>query len=56
MLTDIQLHQTMDGSVWAKDFMERFGHRKDEIDESLMLSWFCNAIMVGWDHAKRSTS
>lgn len=56
MLTETQLHQTMDGSVWAKDFMARFGHRKDEIDESLMLSWFCNAIMVGWDHAKRSMS
>jgi hypothetical protein len=38
--------RTMDGALWAKAFCRRFGG-----DEGLMLGWFCNAIMAGWDHA-----
>jgi hypothetical protein len=50
-MKDLDLRQTMDAAVWAKDFWERFGNNKDQIDESLMLTWFANAIMCGWDHA-----
>jgi len=36
-----------DARVWAKAFCDRFpGH-----DEGLMLGWFANAIMAGYDHA-----
>jgi hypothetical protein len=46
-----------DGSKWAEEFMRLFGHRKDDIDEGLMLGWFCNAIMTGFDeHARRHPS
>lgn len=39
-------NQTMNGSLWAKAFCAlNPGH-----DEELMLAWFCNAIMAGWDH------
>ena len=44
---------TMDAKLWAEAFMRRFEHRKDEIDEGLMLTWFANAIMAGYDHARR---
>jgi hypothetical protein len=37
--------QTMNGSLWAKAFCSMHGG-----DEDLMLGWFCNAIMAGWDH------
>jgi hypothetical protein len=38
--------QTMSGKLWAQAFCTLFpGH-----DEGLMLTWFCNAIMAGWDH------
>ena|ERR1700727_2411201 len=41
--------QNLDGYVWAKEFMRIFDDRKQNIDESLMASWFCNAIMCGYD-------
>jgi hypothetical protein len=40
-------HTNMDAAHWAGEFCKAFpGH-----DESLMLSWFANAIMCGWDNA-----
>jgi hypothetical protein len=39
-------NRTMGGALWAKAFCRRFGG-----DEGLMIGWFCNAIMAGWDHA-----
>jgi hypothetical protein len=47
------LNTDMDAQRWAKDFMERFGSWLSGtlIDESLMHSWFANAIMCGWDNA-----
>ena len=36
-----------DGQKWAQEFMKLFGNKKDKIDESLMLGWFCNAIEAG---------
>jgi hypothetical protein len=41
------LHQTMDASVWAKEFCIL----NPDADESVMLTWFANAIMVGYDTA-----
>lgn len=36
-----------DGTLWAKEFMKLFEDKKDKIDESLMIGWFCNAIEAG---------
>ena len=44
---------TIDGVVWAKEFMRLFGERRHEIDEALMIGWFCNSIMRGFDEATR---
>lgn len=45
----------MDAKVWAQEFMKTFKAHAGEppawLDEDLMLGWFANAIMCGWDHA-----
>lgn len=45
------LNYNMDALDWAKSFMGHFGggERWNEIDESLMIAWFANAIMTGYD-------
>lgn len=48
-MNELKLLQTMDASIWAKEFMSIFGNRKQDIDEDLMLGWFANAIMTGHD-------
>ncbi|HEC65417.1 MAG TPA: hypothetical protein ENI23_08990 [bacterium] len=45
-----------DGLLWAKEFMKLFEDRKDKIDESLMIGWFCNAIEAGKDSTKEPTT
>jgi hypothetical protein len=45
--------QSMDAEVWAEEFMRLFGKSLSQIDEGLMLSWFANAIMAGYDEARR---
>ncbi len=40
---------TMDGKIWAKEFCAR----NSASDESIMLGWFANAIMAGYDEAMR---
>jgi len=51
-MKDYELVQTMDAQIWAKEFMHTFGaDRRNEIDEGLMIGWFANAIMTGYDHA-----
>lgn len=45
---EINLHKTMDASVWAREYRRRFGGKK-----SLLMGWFANAIMCGWDHGVR---
>jgi hypothetical protein len=47
-LTENELHQTMDAQIWASEFVALHGG-----DESLMLGWFANAIMVGFDEGQR---
>lgn len=44
----------MNGVKWAAWFMDRFGSRRDEITEELMIGWFANAIMAGYDEGQRS--
>jgi hypothetical protein len=44
------LLQTTDAQVWAKEFMDIFGEKLDTIDEGLMITWFANSIMTGYDH------
>lgn len=46
------LNQTMNAKDWADEFIYLFGDKKEKIDHELMLGWFANAIMVGYDHAK----
>lgn len=41
--------QSFDAVDWAKEFMRIFDKRRDEIDEALMLTWFANALMRGFD-------
>lgn len=50
-----KLPQSTDARDWASEFMEFWGHRLNEIDEELMLTWFANAIMAGVDEANRRT-
>jgi len=45
---------TMDAKVWTDEFMAtkaRLGNK--EFDHAMMLSWFANAIMAGFDEANR---
>ena len=41
-----------DGGKWAEEFIKLFEHKKEKIDEGLMIGWFCNSIMAGYDKAK----
>ena len=41
--------QTMDAEVWADEFCKR----NTASDHGTMLGWFANAIMIGYDTAKR---
>lgn len=45
------LNTDMDAERWAAEFMEKFGDKKEQIDHGLMLAWFANAIMCGYDNA-----
>ena len=44
----------MDGKLWAEEFQKTaltLGY--PEMDDGWLLGWFCNAIMAGYDHARR---
>lgn len=41
----------MDAQKWAQEFMRIWSGRWAEVDEGLMISWFANAIMRGYDEA-----
>ena len=45
-MIEVDLLQTMDARIWAKEFCRI---TKFE-DEEGALSWFANALMCGWDH------
>jgi hypothetical protein len=51
--------QSIDAKVWAKEFMRLYDNNKlrpinapDWVDEGLMIGWFANAIMAGYDGRK----
>lgn len=46
--TDINLFETVDATIWAKEFVRLHGG-----DEKLMVTWFSNAIIVGYDSAEK---
>ena len=63
-MTDVNLHECTDASIWAREFCKRFPMglsavegREGAIDggdwEGLMIGWFANAIMAGVDSAAR---
>jgi len=43
-------HQSMDAVVWAKEFVRI---NPNSTPEDVMLAWFANAIMAGFDEARR---
>ena len=62
--TDVPLHEDMNAHRWANEFMHLLGYKSlaclnpqtsktITLDEDLMLAWFSNAIMAGWDNARR---
>lgn len=40
-----------DASHWADEFMNLIVKRGIEVDHALMIGWFANAIMTGYDYA-----
>jgi hypothetical protein len=53
---DRSIHNNPDAQAWAKFFMATVKEQEwciDDIDESLMLGWFANAMMAMHDHVKR---
>jgi hypothetical protein len=54
-LTDkINLTDSTDAKIWAQEFMKIWQEEPiDILDEDLMLGWFANAIMAGYDSARR---
>lgn len=50
---EVDLHSTADAKVWAQEFMRVLRAAPfPALDEDLMLAWFANAIMVGWDRGR----
>jgi hypothetical protein len=53
---EIRLANTMDPQVWVDEWMETIKtHPEIPQDPDTMLGWFANAIMVGYDQAKRES-
>jgi hypothetical protein len=50
---EVNLLSEFNANIWAKEFMHIWGNRLNEVDESLMTSWFANAIMMGYDTGLR---
>jgi len=43
-----------DAQYWAQEFMKIWENEPiDTLDEDMMLAWFANAIMAGYDEARR---
>ena len=50
-----QVIDSMDAKRWAEEFIRAKIENEwslDDIDESLMLGWFANAIMAGYDEGR----
>ena len=51
-MTDLlPLHADMNAERWAEEFVALHGG-----DKGLMIAWFANAIMCGWDNHYWTTS
>lgn len=54
-MSDVTLIGNTDAKAWAEEFVHQFeGHvcgENDTIDEEIMVVWFANAIMTGYDIA-----
>jgi hypothetical protein len=56
MKREIRLANTMDAQVWVDEWMETIRtHPEIPYDPDTMLGWFANAIMAGYDQAKRES-
>ena len=59
MSPEIDLHSTTDARVWAQEWcriardIEATDDDRRVIDEGWMIAWFANAIMAGYDEARR---
>ena len=53
-MSEVNLHGTMDATVWADEWLKTIAKHPD-IPQSrdTMIGWFANAIMAGYDEAKR---
>ena len=53
-MKDKELYGEFDARVWAKEFIKSV-KKKPSIatDEGTMIGWFANAIMSGYDKAKK---
>lgn len=40
---------SFDAHDWAESFMKIWGNRLGEINKDLMVCWFANALMAGYD-------
>lgn len=51
------IHSNPDAAAWAKFFVDTIALRRlrlEDIDESLMIGWFANAMMAMHDHVHQS--
>lgn len=46
----VDLQSTIDAQVWAWEFLRL--NPDCDLGESLMTTWFANALMVGWDQGR----
>ena len=50
----VNLNQTTDARIWAKEWLKTIKKNPSiPTDEGTMIGWFANAIMAGYDAAKR---
>jgi hypothetical protein len=52
--TQMTLAGNTDAQVWATEFLKVIVDQSVTIDEGLMLGWFANAIMSGYDEGVRA--
>ena len=55
----LPLNEDMNARRWAQDFIERWkGYTVGDstVDEGLMIAWFANAIMCGFDNGYRKSA
>ncbi len=46
--TEMTQRMGTDGQKWAREFLSK-DFAPDDIDEGLLICWFANAIMAGYD-------